>query len=539
MWKIEPELFQFPANLVLGVLFLAFLTMFHVISKKVKKLQWFSGYGSAITALTLFLSLMVIMGLTGVQITASWPFVLLSLYLLGVLGLIILRRMNSFRWKDCGFFLNHAGLFIAFFAALLGSSDVQRLRMTVPIGETEWRATNEQNVVVELPLSIELKSFTIDEYPPKLMLLDHSTSGVLHRKKQQSLSVESYPMSATLSGWELDVVNYLPAAAAIANRDTVNYMPYHWEGATCAVYVKARNIISANQEEGWVSCGNHQFPYAALRLDENGTLIMPDREPKCFVSDVTVYTKSGATKSALIEVNKPVFVGGWKIYQSSYDSAMGRWSRYSVFELVKDPWLYLVYTGIAMMCAGAVILLTARMRLFIKWKYKWAVAISIVISFILIFYYLIYPKIDNKALMPALQSPWFVPHVVVYMVAYSLFCVATINALFLLFRSKKRERMDLCDNLVYMGTAFLTLGMLMGALWAKEAWGHYWSWDPKETWAAATWLCYLIYIHFRHHKQYRQNIALYILVFAFLVLQLCWVGVNYLPSAQNSIHVYR
>ena len=48
--------------------------------------------------------------------------------------------------------------------------------------------------------------------------------------------------------------------------------------------------------------------------------------------------------------------------------------------------------------------------------------------------------------------------------------------------------MSLCDNLVYVGMAFLTIGMLFGALWAKEAWGHYWNWDPKETWAAATWL---------------------------------------------------
>ena len=47
--------------------------------------------------------------------------------------------------------------------------------------------------------------------------------------------------------------------------------------------------------------------------------------------------------------------------------------------------------------------------------------------------------------------------------------------------------MDLCDNLTYVGLAFMTLGMLTGAIWAKEAWGHYWAWDPKETWAAATW----------------------------------------------------
>ena len=62
--------------------------------------------------------------------------------------------------------------------------------------------------------------------------------------------------------------------------------------------------------------------------------------------------------------------------------------------------------------------------------------------------------------------------------------------------------MELCDNLVNVGLAFMTLGMLFGALWAKEAWGHYWSWDPKETWAAATWLGYLCYIHFQIIRMY-------------------------------------
>ena len=73
-------------------------------------------------------------------------------------------------------------------------------------------------------------------------------------------------------------------------------------------------------------------------------------------------------------------------------------------------------------------------------------------------------------------------------------------AVYLLWFKKKdieRKEMDLCDNLTYVGLAFMTLGMLTGAIWAKEAWGHYWAWDPKETWAAATWFSYLVYIHFR------------------------------------------
>ena len=180
---------------------------------------------------------------------------------------------------------------------------------------------------------------------------------------------------------------------------------------------------------------------------------------------------------------------------------------------------------------------------YIRWRYKLILSFSTVMSLVFICINLFKPEIHNKTLMPALQSPWFAPHVIVYMFAYAMLGAGAVVAVYLLVRSRKRAIepgvMDLCDNLVYVGTAFLTIGMLFGALWAKEAWGHYWSWDPKETWAAATWLGNLLYIHFRFQKNKQYRSALGILVFAFILLQVCWFGVNYLPSAQgNSVHVY-
>jgi len=96
----------------------------------------------------------------------------------------------------------------------------------------------------------------------------------------------------------------------------------------------------------------------------------------------------------------------------------------------------------------------------------------------------------------------------------------------------------LTGNLVYTGFAFLTFGLLFGALWAKVAWGHYWTWDPKETWAFITWLMYLIYIHYRYHKPKNILFPLWTLSLAFVILLIAWFGINYLPSAQNSVHVY-
>ncbi len=180
---------------------------------------------------------------------------------------------------------------------------------------------------------------------------------------------------------------------------------------------------------------------------------------------------------------------------------------------------------------------------YLRWRYKWILSFSAVSSAVFIVINIAKPDIHNKTLMPALQSPWFTPHVIIYIFSYAVLGAATIVAVYYLIREKKitdkPRLMHMSDNLVYIGTALITLGMLMGAIWAKAAWGHYWSWDPKETWAAATWLGYLLYIHYRIRRTSSNKISMYALIFAFLLLQICWVGVNYLPSAQGrSVHTY-
>jgi cytochrome c biogenesis protein ResB len=78
-----------------------------------------------------------------------------------------------------------------------------------------------------------------------------------------------------------------------------------------------------------------------------------DGSPKRFASDIQILTKSGKNIQTTVDVNKPAEVEGWKIYQYGYDTQMGVKSRISILELVSDPWLPLVYTGIYMMLGGA------------------------------------------------------------------------------------------------------------------------------------------------------------------------------------------
>ena len=148
-----------------------------------------------------------------------------------------------------------------------------------------------------------------------------------------------------------------------------------------------------------------------------------------------------------------------------------------------------------------------------RWNYKWLLSFSTVLAAVFITINLFKPEIHSKTMMPALQSPWFAPHVIIYMMAYALLGAAFVMAVYLLFFHHHEAPSD--------------------------KWGNYWAWDPKETWAAATWLAYLVYIHYRLRRQSNMRFALWVLIVNFALLQMCWWGINYLPSAQGtSVHTY-
>ena len=148
------------------------------------------------------------------------------------------------------------------------------------------------------------------------------------------------------------------------------------------------------------------------------------------------------------------------------------------------------------------------------------------------------PEIHDQSLMPALQSVWFIPHVSIYIFSYALLGCGTILSVASLWLKKSVD--SALQSITWGGVAFFTIGMLTGALWAKEAWGEYWSWDAKESWAVATWALYLIALHLAPSVMNTKHRWLYhtTIVLGFLALQMCWYGINYLPSAETSIHTY-
>ncbi|MCX6178043.1 MAG: cytochrome c biogenesis protein CcsA [Chlorobiales bacterium] len=176
-----------------------------------------------------------------------------------------------------------------------------------------------------------------------------------------------------------------------------------------------------------------------------------------------------------------------------------------------------------------------------RWKIGWLKYYCMALAAFFLGINMLHPDVFDKTLMPALQSPWFVPHVVVYLVGYVLLAASSVTALhnvYLQLRSKGNHTGESVSHfLALLGFVFLSFGLIFGALWAKEAWGHYWTWDPKETWAFLSWLAYLGYLHAFRYKIDQSKLQWY-LALAFVVLLVCWFGVNYLPSAQNSVHTY-
>ena len=140
--------------------------------------------------------------------------------------------------------------------------------------------------------------------------------------------------------------------------------------------------------------------------------------------------------------------------------------------------------------------------------------------------------------IPALQSSWLVLHVTFAFIGEAFFAVAFIAAIYYL-AVKSEERKKEIDRIVYttigIGYPIFTAGALIfGAIWAQAAWGSYWSWDPKETWALITWLVYTAYLHTRFIRKLRGKVSAILAIVGFLFTMFTFFGVNYLLSGLHS-----
>lgn len=175
-------------------------------------------------------------------------------------------------------------------------------------------------------------------------------------------------------------------------------------------------------------------------------------------------------------------------------------------------------------------------------------------------------------LVPALRSNWLMMHVTIMMISYATLMIGSLLSILFLIISQslikntsqlynvddtsiynlnknslifnkdvkinKLTLLESIDNLSYrtigLGFPLLTIGIIAGAVWANEAWGSYWSWDPKETWALITWLIFASYLHSRLTKSWSGKKPAIIASLGFFIVWICYLGVNFLGKGLHS-----
>jgi hypothetical protein len=182
-----------------------------------------------------------------------------------------------------------------------------------------------------------------------LGLIDNKT-GALFGSDVEKIIEASAGLKGKTDHFSFEVLEYLPFAAPGEGK----YFPYFGPGATHAALVKVNDHNTGRDTTGWISSGSFMMSPEFIRLDQQVSFAMFRPMAKEYSSEIVVITPDQPSDTALIKVNVPMKVKGWKIYQISYDESKGRDSTVSIFELVRDPWLVFVYIGIFMVIAGAV-----------------------------------------------------------------------------------------------------------------------------------------------------------------------------------------
>lgn len=156
-----------------------------------------------------------------------------------------------------------------------------------------------------------------------------------------------------------------------------------------------------------------------------------------------------------------------------------------------------------------------------------------------------------KPLIPALQSNWLIAHVMTCFIGYGAFAVAGgLGVMYLLKKSAVNRGWsensltgglpelkvidDLTHKTIVFGFMWLTAGIITGAVWANEAWGTYWSWDPKETWSIITWFVYAVTLHARFTRGWSGSRIAWLAIIGFVSVFFTYFGVNFLLSGLHS-----
>ena len=364
--KGAPQL-QWPVNAIVGVIIISSVGIIYAKSRKNPIIKWISSVPAAISAISFFAIVTLLLGfipqdgesgsrfvnLLGFShMKNSWLMMVSGLYFLVALGFVTMRRTQPLNRKNIGFLLNHAGLWITIAAGYLGAGDLEKKNLRLLEGnEASNIAVNMRTGTMDkLPFSVQLLDFDIEDYNPKIAIVNAS-SGTLVQEEGNTIQLIEEGLKTNLLDWEVEILEFLPDAFYLIGQK--EYVAKDSMGAAPAALVRATHPGSGRVHEGWISCGSFSVMFSSLELGGNRILAMTTPEPQKYSSDLLIKDNELGDTEVRVEVNKPYKHRSWKLYQLSYDERMGKWSQLSVIEAVRDPWLPLVYTGIFMLLAGA------------------------------------------------------------------------------------------------------------------------------------------------------------------------------------------
>ncbi len=357
---------QFPVNLIvlIGIVLLAF---WGTVKSNSQIFKWLSGIQLSVANITVVLFYSIVLGLVPQvansihsdsivgfdAVTTSWAFVIVYFFTIVNLCFAIASRLLRFKFKDFAFYLNHLGLLVMMVSLGFGATDLRRLTMYVDEGNTEWRVFNEQGGFIELPIAIKLNNFHMEEFVPKLAVINRETGYAIPHGKAILWQIDSVRNTVSIDKWHIELDKYIHEAIGM-NDSTFHAISM--PGSCPAALVTVTNTETGKIQKGWVTSGNFAQFFQTIELEEPLHLAMTRAEPKLFRSYIEVFTQEGKHHEVEIEVNKPLRIGHWTIYQLSYDEEKGKASTWSGFELVYDPWSWLVHWGLIIFVIGSIFL---------------------------------------------------------------------------------------------------------------------------------------------------------------------------------------
>jgi len=350
-----------PINFFLIGIYLILLITANFIKPFKKLRNWFSGITMAVTSVTIYILLIAIAGFIpqgGIEnnllfnklgfthMISSWPYIISLLFVCTALFFTIIRKLEHFKVKHIGFLLNHIGFFIILFFGSMSVGHLEKFNVDLFIDSPTHQGfyfdkllPNEvpefpgQQFIkrsVDLPFSLNLQRFEIDNYPSEILFYDPSGFPVKTKLEKEAGFVEK-DKTFFFEDWQITVIDYIESATPRKE----DFIPYEMDcdhpAFMSAAYLKAKNEQTNDEVEGWVTCGNvrdhspeiarllmrlkYFFPSTYLDIGDYSISIgQPGR--KRFASYVKIMTLDGNKIEKIIEVNKPFKFKSWYLYQT-------------------------------------------------------------------------------------------------------------------------------------------------------------------------------------------------------------------------------